>query len=262
VTATLGGYNPDHYRELFESEDRHFWFRARNAVLETVVRRETAGLPDGYRVLEIGCGTGYVLRMLKSVCNRGSVVGMDLFLEGLEMARLRSSAALVQGRIEQPPFRHRFDVVGLFDTLEHIQDDRSALAHLHQLIRPGGTLLITVPAWQSLWSDFDEEAHHCRRYEASQLTDRLAEANFQVEYLTPFMAALYPLAWIGRRIMDARRGRQRRRGGVVGSAVTEQVQILAGNDALAWILAQEARLVARGFHLPLGTSLLAVARAR
>ena len=108
-----GGYNPVFYSPLFEAEDRHFWFRSRNAVLERIIAAETATLPDGYRVLEVGCGTGYVLRMLHDICQRGVVVGMDLFADGLVLARQRSAAPVVRARIEAAPFAMPFDVVGL-----------------------------------------------------------------------------------------------------------------------------------------------------
>lgn len=255
-----GGYNPEHYQPLFQAEERHFWFRARNTVLETLVRRETAALPGGYRVLEVGCGTGYVLRMLQRVCDRGTVIGMDLFLEGLQLAKRRGGARLVQARIEHPPFSQPFDLVGIFDTLEHIENDRAVLRHLRYLVRGGGALLLTVPAYQALWSDFDEDAHHCRRYEPAQLFDRLSAAGFTVDYLTPFMATLYPLARLGRQVADARRVRRVRSGREATSAVHEQLRIMPGNGLLCWILEQEARLLARRKHLPIGTSLIAVAR--
>ena len=258
---TAGGYNPDYYAPLFAAEDRHFWFRARNIVIKSIVTAETDRLPDGFRVLEVGCGTGYVLRMLHEVSKRGTVVGLDLFGEGLRIARQRSNARVVQGRIEAPPFRKRFDVVGLFDTLEHVDDDRAALRHVRDLVQPGGALLITVPAYQELWSDFDVEAQHCRRYDPAMLAGRLDQAGFRVEYLTPFMATLYPLARAGRLIADKwRRGRQAPNA-APASAVVEQLKIRPGvNGLLSFVLAQEARVLARRGRLPIGTSLIALAR--
>lgn len=258
----LGGYDPGHYAPIVEAERRHFWFQARNAVLETVVRQEIAGLAPGYSVLEAGCGSGHVLAMLHRVCGAGRVVGMDFLIEGLRVAHTASAAALVQGRVEQPPFSRPFDLVGIFDTLEHVDDDRAALRHLRGLVKPNGVLVLTVPAYQALWSDFDEEAHHCRRYEPSDLRARLNAAGFKVEYLTPFMAALYPVARLGRAASDLRRGVLRRHGSAAESAVSEQLRVRPGvNGLLAFILGQEARLVARRMSIPIGTSLLAVARA-
>ena len=260
MATTDGGFDPGHYASLFDAEDRHFWFRARNRVLEMLVRSEIANLPPGYRVLEVGCGTGYVLRMLNRLCTDGVVLGMDLFIEGLRISQRRSAAKLVQGRIEQPPFRQRFDLIGLFDTLEHVADDAAALRHLRSMLGARGKLLITVPAYQALWSDFDVESHHCRRYEPALLDRRLTDAGFTVEYLTPFMATLYPLARAGRLISDTLR--KRRRANSDGqSAVRDQLKVRPGvNEALAFLLMQEARLVGKRRRLPVGTSLLALAR--
>jgi len=83
--------------------------------------------------------------MLDRVCRDGVVVGMDLFIEGLEISRRRSGAKLVQGRVEQPPFRQRFDLIGLFDTLEHVEDDLTVLRHLKTLMSDRGKLLIVTP---------------------------------------------------------------------------------------------------------------------
>jgi len=256
-----GGYNPDFYAPLFEAEDRHFWFRARNVVLERIVAAETAGLRNGFRVLEVGCGTGYVLRMLHDTCRRGVVIGMDRFADGLALARKRSAAPVVRGRIEAAPFSVPFDLIGIFDTLEHIDDDAAALGNLRQLLRPGGVLCVTVPAYEELWSDFDVESRHCRRYAPELLDERLRQAGFTVEYLTPFMATLYPLARIGRFLSDAQRRRRAASGDASQSAVVDQLRIRPGiNGVLTFLLAQEARLIEARKQLPLGTSLLAVAR--
>src|SRR5205814_3237017 len=123
-------------------------------------------LPAGYRVVEIGCGTGNTLRMLKEACSTAAlIVGIDLFEEGLVYARRRTNASLVRARIEDAPFVVPFEVVGMFDVLEHIEDDAAALSSVRSLTRPGGHLVLTVPAHKALWSRFDEESHHCRRYE-------------------------------------------------------------------------------------------------
>jgi SAM-dependent methyltransferase len=260
MTGT-GGYDPRHFDGMFEIEDRHFWFRARNRALGVVVHGLTAGFASGYRVLEVGCGDGNTLRVLEQACPGATLVGMDFLEEGLSYARRRSRVPLVRGRMEQPPFRAGFHLVGLFDVLEHLQDDRAALARLRALVEPGGALVLTVPAHQKLWSRFDEEAHHAQRYEPGVLEARLVEAGFQIEYLTLFMAALYPLARIGRKVSDMIRGARRRRGLPEGSAVANETRVRPGiNGLLAAMLAPEATLLGRRWHLPLGTSLLAVAR--
>src|SRR6059036_3246571 len=90
-------YDPAWFARLADIEDRHFWFRARNEVIAALARQITRGLEPGYRVLEVGCGTGNVLRFLEKACPQGTVIGMDLFGEGLAFARRRTKCPLVQG---------------------------------------------------------------------------------------------------------------------------------------------------------------------
>ena len=248
------------FRLLFASEDRHFWFRARNLVIATLVRQITAGLVSDYRVLEVGCGTGNVLRALERTCPYGTVVGMDLFAEGLHYAHRRTSCSLVQGDVRVPPFGTRFDLIGLFDVLEHMSDDTQVLHDLNSILAPNGALLLTVPAHKSLWSYFDEECHHYRRYELNEIYRKLIVAGYRVEYLTQFMASIFPLVWLRRRLtMLVHRYLARNRVRIHDFAVELYVPPVI-NELLALLLFQEARLIARRRQLPIGTSLLAIAR--
>ncbi|HYN88796.1 MAG TPA: class I SAM-dependent methyltransferase, partial [Ardenticatenaceae bacterium] len=158
--APAAPYDPQHFAPLFAIEDRHFWFRSRNRVIAAVARQLTADLNARYRVLEVGCGTGNVLRVLERVCARGTVMGMDLFAEGLSYARARTTCTLLQGDMRRPPFDAEFDLIGLFDVLEHLPDDVQVLRDLYAMLAPGGRLLMTVPAGPSLWSYFDEASGH------------------------------------------------------------------------------------------------------
>lgn len=167
-----GGYAAAFFERLFDVEERHFWFRARNRVIASVVRQQTRQLAPGYRVLEVGCGTGNVLRLLAQACIKGSVVGLDLLEAGLRYARRRASCPLVQGDLRNLPFRPGFSVIGLFDVLEHQPDDLGLLRDLRALLALDGVLILTVPAHQFLWSYFDEASRHCRRYELDDLSDR------------------------------------------------------------------------------------------
>jgi SAM-dependent methyltransferase len=258
VNDPAGGFDARYLPHLVEAEDRHFWFRARNAVIGAMVRPLLPALPVGYRVLEVGCGTGNTLRVLEAICRPGSVVGMDAQLQGLTLARGRVSCPLVQGDASLPPFAPgiRFDLVGMFDVLEHIADDVGALAHIASQVSADGRLLVTVPAGPELWSRFDEAAHHCRRYTATSLRAALTSAGLDVDYLSPFMASLYPLAWAKRRLIRIRLGDER-------DPVLDDLRIVPVlNGCLAWLLGCEARLVAARGRLPFGTSILAVARSR
>ncbi len=251
-------YDPEYFAPLFAVEDRHFWFRGRNPLIAAIVCDLAAQFGPGYRVLEAGCGTGSVLAALEKVCTGGTVFGMDLFDEGLRFARMRSDCPLVQGDIHHPPFALRFPVIGLFDVLEHLPDDAGVLRDLRAMLAPNGALVLTVPARKSLWSYFDEASHHVRRYESAGLRARLEENGFQVEYLSPYMMSIYPLVWLTRRLA---RGQSSATAQQTQSMAEDELRIIpVVNEVLAWVLRQEARLVYRRKRLPIGTSLIAVAR--
>src|SRR5882672_9147751 len=130
----VGGYDPVFFAGLCAVEDRHFWFRARNQVISALTSQAVATLSPGYRVLEVGCGDGNVLRFLERACPTGEVVGMDLYSEGLKYARTRTSCHLVQGDASRSPFGKRFQVIGIFDVLEHLPDDERILRDIWELL--------------------------------------------------------------------------------------------------------------------------------
>lgn len=244
------------FDELFASEDRHFWFTARNEVIAAVLRRLTRSLPRRYRVLEIGCGTGNVLRVLAKTCGGGHVVAMDLSSRGLRYARGRApDCAFVQADLHHPPFTTGFDLIGMFDVIEHFADDVDTLRQVRGLLRAGGRLLLTVPAHRQLWSYGDEFAGHYRRYGRQELANSLIRAGFTVEYLTPYMACLFPIMWLQRWVAR-----------IHGRATPPRDRFLRdlrpvpiANEMLRWILGKEAIPIGSGLVLPFGTSLLAVA---
>jgi SAM-dependent methyltransferase len=219
----------------------------------------TADLAPAYRVLEVGCGTGNVLQVLEQTCKNGMVMGMDLFSEGLQYAQERTSCLLVQGDIQSPPFLTHFNMIGLFDVLEHLPDDMRVLHHLHTMLAKDG-ILLTVPAHPSLWSYFNEASCHCRRYTSTELEGKLEHAGYQVEYMTQYMASIFPMLWLGRwlkSLIDRRPGGRADR---INASTRAELRITpVVNNLLALLLAQETRMIARRRRLPIGTSLLAIA---
>ncbi|MGL4551107.1 MAG: methyltransferase domain-containing protein [Gemmataceae bacterium] len=248
-----------HFEELARAERTHFWFTHRNRVLADVFRRLTARLPDGYQVLEVGCGTGNVLEVLEQVCERGRVAGSELFEEGLAFARTRVRCPLVAADIYDMPFGPEFDLLGLFDVLEHLPDDRRALGCLARTLRPGGRLVITVPAHRSLWSYADVASEHYRRYSPRSLRAALAAEGYEVEYLTQFMAPLFPLMWLGRRVAALMNRMRPTRQSAERLALNEFRVNPVLNAALSLALRLERPWLAAGWGVPVGTSLLAVA---
>jgi SAM-dependent methyltransferase len=254
-------YDPQLFSPFFAIEDQHFWFRARNQAIAALTSQVVSDLASGYRVLEIGCGTGNVLRMLAHICQHGTVMGMDLFGKGLAYARQRVDCALIQGDINMPPFAMGFDLIGIFDVLEHLPDDVQVLRNLSRLLHQDGKLLLTVPAHMSLWSYFDEASRHCRRYAPNELEETLHKAGYRVEYLTQYMGSIFPLVWLGRRVAALI---NRRSTGQINRtyemAMNELRIVPVLNDLLAWLLIQEMRCLEHRRRLPFGTSLIVVAR--
>jgi SAM-dependent methyltransferase len=259
------GFDPSLFERLMAVEDQHFWFVSRNRIIARLVQQLTTPLKPGYQVLEMGCGTGNTLRVLERVCRQGSVIGLDLFPEALHYARQRVSCQLILGDIHEVNFEQPFDLIGLFDVLEHLPDDREILLSLYRWLKPGGTLLLTVPAHPSLWSYFDQASHHCRRYRHRDLTRKLTDTGYQIDFSSLYMASIFPLVWLGRKLAKPLTPKpiapDQGPDQALESLVANDLKIVPGvNDVLTWLLSQEAHWLANRWRLPMGTSLIAIAR--
>jgi trans-aconitate methyltransferase len=197
-------YDPAYFRMIANVERRHFWFQARNAMIGDLVKQVVINMTPGYSLLEVGCGTGSLLEILERVCKDGTITGMDLYPEALKYARQRTSCRLELGDIRNAAFKNRFNLVCMCDVLEHLPDDEMALGRIHEIVLPGGVLMLTVPAFPSLWSYFDEVAHHHRRYTSCMLKRKLRDAGFATEYTSCFMSILLPVAYVARRLRGLR----------------------------------------------------------
>lgn len=253
MSTDLSTYDPAYFSKLFEIEDSHFWFVGRNAIISRVLRRLAAASDAPRMVVELGCGTGNVLRFVKRACGRATVIGMDLFFEGLRFAKARSGAVLIQGDVHAHPFRRPADLVCLFDVLEHIPDDRGALASIHKLVAAGGRMMLTVPLHPSLWSEFDELSHHQRRYTVAELTSKVKEAGFTIEYASPYIAATLLPMWLHRRLFASAPGKRK-------SAEDELRVVPVVNGILLSCLRIEAFLIGSRMRLPFGSSMILLAR--
>jgi SAM-dependent methyltransferase len=256
ASQATGGYDPSFFDPIAAAERDHFWFQGRTAVISALAARALGNSPSAC-ALEVGCGTGLVLEALQRQVPTGFVVGMDLHLTGLGQARRGWPGPLVCADVTRPPFARPFDLVGAFDVIEHLTDDEGALRHLYSLVRPGGALLVTVPAHPSLWSYFDEAAHHVRRYRRRDLVEKVTASGFRVEFSSEFMASLLPMVWLRRRLWG-------RRGGsslpVHDLAEAELKVPPLVNRPLRWVLRTEAKVVGRARRLPFGTSVVVLAR--
>jgi len=189
--TSSGDYSPDDLRILYNAEASHFWFLARKKYILSLFNKHVS---KNMSIIEIGAGTGDVSRML--IDNGYDVSAGELYTEGLEFARSYGLKKLYCFDLRKPPFMDHFDAVGLFDVLEHIEDDTDALINIRKVLKPGGTLVMTVPAYKWLWHEGDVKAGHKRRYTRKGLNNILKKAGYRVHESKYFFSILLPLLFM------------------------------------------------------------------
>jgi SAM-dependent methyltransferase len=177
----------EHYELDAQLADSHWWWVARRKVLRRLLNR-FLGKDSKRKILEVGCSTGSNLRMLQDF---GTVHAMEMHEPSVEYCRMRFPGIRVYDGGIPDPLRDSYDVICLFDVLEHIEDEQGALEWIDDHLAPGGVLLLTVPAFDFLWSRHDELAHHFRRYKKADLEALLRE-RFEVVYTSYFNTHLFP----------------------------------------------------------------------
>lgn len=188
--------NTEEYERMHRLEDSYWWFVGRHHLIQTFLW-EKYGAQNRLTVLDIGCGTGAMSRKLS---RWGTVVSADFSPLALSFSRRRNLTRLCAADAMRLPFQEAsFDLVIALDILEHLPDDAAALCEVHRVLKPGGRILATVPAYPSLWSGHDVALMHFRRYVAREVRQRFAAAGLRVEKLSYAMTLLYPIVWLVRR---------------------------------------------------------------
>jgi len=247
-------YPSDSNAACFRVEDGSFWFTHRNRCIVAAVQRFT---PGGF-ILDVGGGNGFVAQGLieagfeTALLEPGGV--------GAQNARkARRLPTVINATLDEAGIRTgSVPAVGLFDVLEHIEDDRAFIRHLTDIVQPGGFLYLTVPSFNWLWSTADVEAMHYRRYTTRTLADVLA-SGFDVQYSTYLFKRLVPL-FVLMRVLPYRLGLSRS-----GTQSYEREHAVGSKrvaDTLARILDHEVAAIAAGKSLAVGSSLLVIARRR
>lgn len=173
-------------------DSTHWWYRARRDILSDYIARY-ADLPKQARILEIGCGTGHNLPMLSRF---GTVDAIEIDDASRAIASERLGRAVGDAPLPELPGieRHSYDMVAVLDVVEHIEDDVAALRAMAECLKPGGKILIAVPAHQWLWSAHDVVNHHHRRYSKKTLTTAMTRAGLRPAKMRWFNSLLFPLA--------------------------------------------------------------------
>src|SRR5574338_673900 len=193
------------YEQMAALDQRHWWYRARREVLAALIRR-LADPPEHARILEIGCGTGHNLPMLGQF---GQVDALELDEEARSIAEDRLGRAVMSAPLPELSgvAEGSYDLVAAFDVIEHIDDDRAALASIARRLKPGGKFVMTVPAHQWMWSAHDVVNHHKRRYSRRALRALVEGSSLSLENIGYFNSLLFPLAVAGR-LSSKLRGRE------------------------------------------------------
>ena len=237
------------YDAMYRLENSYWWFVARRTLAVELLADEVAGR-NAARILDVGCGTGANASAFAQVAR---TTGIDTSAEALRFCQTRGVRTVARSPVEALPFAgHAFDVVTALDVLEHTDDDLHSLREIHRVTKPGGLVLITVPAYGFLWSEHDEALKHRRRYTAHELRNKLVHSGFEVVRTSYFIWALF-LPILAVRIWQGLRKDSTR--------PQTSVQMLPRwlNASLVGLLGLERRLFRR-MNLPFGVSIGALAR--
>ena len=180
------------YDRMAELDERHWWYRARREILGELIRRRIE-LPENARILEVGCGTGHNLGMLQRF---GRVDAIEIDGAAREIASRRLGHAVMDAPLPSLPgvADSTYALIAILDVIEHIDEDVAGLASLRRKLKPGGKILITVPAFPWMWSAHDVLNHHKRRYTRGTLRALVAGAGMRLEMISWFNSLLFPLA--------------------------------------------------------------------
>jgi SAM-dependent methyltransferase len=238
------------YHKFYQQEEDHWWFAARSAIVQRIIR-SYGNVQPGETVLDIGCGTGAILKALSATYD---VVGLDTSPLAIEYSRKRGLTNMLQMPVHEFP-KERFNVrtAILLDVIEHIDDDVAVLAAARRIVEPEGRVIVTVPAHMWLWNAHDVVNQHKRRYSKASLKAAIDRAGLDTVRITFYNTLLFPMV-AAKKLMDRARS-------ATVSHVSDTLPNPALNSVLKTIFASE-RYLLPSINLPFGISLLAVAKPR
>lgn len=242
----------EYYREYFQLEEKHWVFIARRKISFSIMDKYLAG-NNKLDILDVGTGTGVMLGALKRY---GRVTGVDSSDIAIKFCQERGYSNVVSGSAENMSFENNsFDLICAMDLLEHLDNDQKALKEFYRILRPGGFLFVTVPAYMFLWGPHDEINMHKRRYRINEIYQKIIDAKFCVEKISYFNSFLFPI------IAFVRLGRK-----IIRQRNTElksdfKMSSLLMNNILEGIFSSE-RFLLKHWNLPFGVSIVCLAIKR
>jgi len=240
------------YEEMIELQEKHWWFIARREVIQSLIKLQMPHSPTA-NVLEIGCGVGGNVELLSK---SGNYLGIDMHKAAIDYCSEKFPQFNFKcARIEDIPLEfnsNKFDSIYILDVLEHLENEVEILKTVKSYLKESGKILVTVPAFEFLWSQHDNFVHHMRRYTKDSLRKILEESGYTVERLSYFNSLLFPLALIqrlGMRFLNKK----------LSSHLSMPPKIV--NWLFKVIFLQEAWII-RFTNMPVGLSITAVVRKK
>jgi ubiquinone/menaquinone biosynthesis C-methylase UbiE len=246
--------NPAEFENIARAEDSFWWYRGMHEIALRLLWRTLPARPN--RILEAGCGTGnFALKLAKAF--RCPIDVADLASEGLRYARTNGLRSMVQADIRALPVEsERYDCVLSLDVLIHLErgTEHAAVAELARVTRPGGLVMIRVAALDALRSRHSEFTHERQRFTKSRLVRLARESGLEPVRCTYLNSLLLPVAMFRFRVWEP----------LMRAPVDSGVKPMAGwlDRALGWVLGLEQAWVGRGWNLPLGQTVVLMARKR
>lgn len=257
VDKTVVSYPEKANDDCFRFEDESWWFQNRNKLIISVVKQFTSG----QLFLDIGGGNGYVAKGLQDAGE--TVVLVEPGHQGAINAQKRGLKQIICSSIEDVGIKENtIEAVGLFDVIEHIEDVQTFLNHINRLMRPGGHVFITVPAYQLLWSIDDDYAGHYRRYTLKSLERVMQSSGFEKVRHTYFFSFLVLPILFSRTIAQRLLKKKAVKVGSAEKAAKEHINKGLGGKFIAAICSFERRLITGGMQIPMGASCLGAFRKK
>ncbi len=239
------------FNELYNLEAANFWFKVRNLIVGNFIQKYAS---NNSKIVEFGCGTGFVSSYLRTLGY--DLDCADMSIQGLNYCKSRGSGSnYYQFNLYDPLFYDHYDCICAFDVIEHVNDDLLVLRNFNSALKSGGIIFITVPANKKLWSGTDELANHKRRYDATELEEKLGLEGFRIVRISYFMTFLYPVLFIKRMWVNQVSGK-----GKVKTSNELKINRLL-NGLFYHIFKLESHLL-NYVNLPFGSSLICVAQKR
>lgn len=245
----------DYYKEYYDLERNHWWFVAREKIISNYVKKliRDKHLPEKeIKILNLGCGPG---RSSQYLSKFGKVTSIEYDKDCCEFASEKTGLEIINGSITELPFSNQvFDLVCAFDVIEHVEDDQLAVLEMKRVAKNGAVLLITVPAFMSLWSHHDVINHHFRRYRINEIEDLFnKQSDGNKIFVSYFNFILFTPIYIIRQFSNLFISDEKRPG---SGSDFETFKPGIMNTLLYNVLAIESKLINFNFKLPFGVSII------